>query len=241
MEPRYVSGVEVTGARKVFGDVVALDGVDLRVRAGELVAVVGPSGCGKSTLLELVCGLALPDAGTVSAPPAALMPQRDALLPWLSALDNAALARRVAGDSRAVARAAAHEHFEAFGLAGFEGARPAALSGGMRQRVAFLRTLLAGRPLLCLDEPFAALDALTRTQAQTWLAAALAREPRTVLLVTHDVEEAVLLADRVVLLSPRPGRVVAELDVALERPRERTSLAVVELRERALAALGVTA
>jgi NitT/TauT family transport system ATP-binding protein len=110
----------------------------------------------------------------------------------------------------------------------------------MRQRVAFLRTLLAGRSLLCLDEPFAALDALTRTQAQSWLADALAREPRTVVLVTHDVEEAVLLADRLVLMSPRPGRVVAEIEVGLPRPRARTDLAVVELRERALAALGVT-
>ena len=109
----------------------------------------------------------------------------------------------------------------------------------MRQRVAFLRTLLAGRPVLCLDEPFGALDALTRAQMQHWLAGALAREPRTVLLVTHDVEEAVLLADRIVLLSPRPGRVVAELDVPLEHPRERTDPQVVELRERALDALGV--
>ena len=128
-----------------------------------------------------------------------------------------------------------------FGLEGFEKTRPAALSGGMRQRVAFLRTLLAGRPLLCLDEPFGALDALTRTQAQTWLAEALAKDPRTVLLVTHDVEEAVLLADRVVLLSPRPGRVTSVLDVPLARPRARTDHAVVELRERALAALGVAA
>ena len=240
-EPPHVGdGVAVAGVRKAYGAVVALDGVDLRVRAREVVAVVGPSGCGKSTLLELVCGLETPDAGTVDAPPAALMPQRDALLPWLSALDNAALARRVAGESRAAARAAAHEHFAAFGLEGFERTRPAALSGGMRQRVAFLRTLLAGRPLLCLDEPFASLDALTRAQAQTWLGEALEREPRTVLLVTHDVEEAVLLADRIVLLSPRPGRVVAELEVALPRPRSRTDLAVVELRERALAALGVT-
>jgi NitT/TauT family transport system ATP-binding protein len=232
-------GVAVAGVRKAYGAVVALDDVDLRVQAGEVVAVVGPSGCGKSTLLELVCGLETPDAGTVDAPPAALMPQRDALLPWLSALDNAALARRVAGESRTAARAAAHEHFAAFGLEGFERTRPAALSGGMRQRVAFLRTLLAGRPLLCLDEPFASLDALTRAQAQTWLGQALEREPRTVLLVTHDVEEAVLLADRIVLLSPRPGRVVAELDVPLPRRRSRTDLAVVELRERALAALGV--
>jgi NitT/TauT family transport system ATP-binding protein len=232
--------VRVSGVGKAFGEVLALDGVDLSIEAGSVVAVVGPSGCGKSTLLSLVCGLETPDAGSVSAPAAALMPQRDALLPWLSALDNAALARRVAGDSRAAARAAAHAHFEAFGLAGFEKARPAALSGGMRQRVAFLRTLLAGRPLLCLDEPFASLDALTRAQAQGWLASALEREPRTVLLVTHDVEEAVLLADRVVLMSPRPGRVVSVLEVGLARPRSRTDLAVVELRERALATLGVT-
>ena len=238
-EPSYVNGVTVTGVGKAFGDVVALDGVDLRIAAGELVAVVGPSGCGKSTLLELVCGLQAPDAGTVNAPPAALMPQRDGLLPWLSALDNAALARRVAGDSRGEARAKAHAHFAAFGLEGFERSRPAALSGGMRQRVAFLRTLLAGREVLCLDEPFAALDALTRAQMQSWLAEALALEPRTVLLVTHDVEEAVLLADRVVLLSPRPGRVILELDVPLARPRSRTDRDVVELRERALAALGV--
>ena len=182
--------------------------------------------------------LAAPDEGTVETAPAALMPQRDGLLPWLSALDNAALALRVAGVHKAAARAAAHAHFAAFGLEGFERARPRALSGGMRQRVAFLRTLLAGRPLLCLDEPFGALDALTRGQMQRWIADALAREPRTVLLVTHDVEEAVLLADRIVLLSPRPGRVVATIDVPLPRPRHRTDADVVALRERALAALG---
>jgi ABC-type nitrate/sulfonate/bicarbonate transport system ATPase subunit len=165
------------------------------------------------------------------------MPQRDGLLPWLSALDNAALALRVAGVSKAAARAAAHEHFAAFGLEGFERARPRELTGGMRQRVAFLRTLLAGRPLLCLDEPFGALDALTRGQMQRWLADALQREPRTVLLVTHDVEEAVLLADRIVLLSPRPGRVIETIDVAIARPRHRIDHQVQKLRERALEAL----
>ncbi len=240
VEPRddKQAGVEHDAGAKAFGAVEALRGVSLRVAPGEIVALVGPSGCGKSTLLELVCGLTAPDAGTVGAGAAALMPQRDALLPWLSALDNAALALRVAGLPRAAARARAHEHFAAFGLEGFERARPAALSGGMRQRVAFLRTLLAGRPVLCLDEPFGALDALTRLQMQRWLADALAREPRTVLLVTHDVEEAALLADRVVLLSARPGRIVDTLDVALPRPRERDDRALVELRERALRVLG---
>ncbi len=234
-------GVAATDVRKAYGAVQALDGVSLAAAPREVVAVVGPSGCGKSTLLELVCGLAVPDAGTVRAAPAVLMPQRDGLLPWLSALDNAALALRVGGTARAAARAAAHEHFAAFGLEGFEDARPRELSGGMRQRVAFLRTLLAGRPVLCLDEPFGALDALTRTQMQRWLAGALEREPRTVLLVTHDVEEAVLLADRLVLLSPRPGRVVDTLDVSLSRPRHRTDADVVALRERALEALGADA
>jgi ABC-type nitrate/sulfonate/bicarbonate transport system ATPase subunit len=239
VEPRDVSGgVAVAGVGKAFGAVEALDGVTLHAAPQEVVAVVGPSGCGKSTLLELVCGLDAPDRGTIEAPPAALMPQRDGLLPWLSALDNAALALRVANVDKAKARAAAHEHFAAFGLEGFERARPRELSGGMRQRVAFLRTLLAGRPLLCLDEPFGALDALTRGQMQRWLADALTQEPRTVLLVTHDVEEAVLLADRIVLLSPRPGRVIATLDVPLPRPRHRTNREVVELRERALEALG---
>jgi len=243
VEPRHArsreAGVTLDGVAKAYGDVRALADVSLRAAPRETVAVVGPSGCGKSTLLELVCGLLEPDAGVLHSPPAALMPQRDGLLPWLSALDNAGLALRVAGVSRADARAAAYQHFADFGLAGFERALPSELSGGMRQRVAFLRTLLAGRPVLCLDEPFGALDALTRAQLQRWLAGALAREPRTVLLVTHDVEEAVLLADRIVLLSPRPGRVVAELEVPLEHPRERTDPRVVELREQALGALGV--
>jgi NitT/TauT family transport system ATP-binding protein len=242
LEPRDAAeqdraGVEVAGVAKAFGDVRALDGVSLRIRGATTVAVVGPSGCGKTTLLELVCGLQRPDAGTVAAPPAALMPQRDALLPWLSALDNAALATRLAGTSRGEARRTAHAHFAHFGLEGFERTRPRELSGGMRQRVAFIRTLLAGRELLCLDEPFGALDALTRQRMQTWLANALAEQPRTVLLVTHDVEEAVLLADRIVLLSARPGRVVAELDVAIARPRRRADPAVQELREHALATL----
>src|SRR5918997_281007 len=126
---------------------------------------------------------------------------------------GAVQALRVAGVPKVRARAAAHEHFAAFGLEGFEAARPAALSGGMRQRVAFLRTLLAGRAVLCLDEPFGALDALTRLALQRWLGDALVREPRTVLLVTHDVEEAVLLGDRIVLQSPRPARVVGAVDV----------------------------
>jgi NitT/TauT family transport system ATP-binding protein len=225
-------------ARRGAAPVTALDAISLHVRSGEIVAVVGPSGCGKTTLLELVCGLIEPDGGTVESQAAALMAQRDLLLPWAGAADNAALALRVAGLSRAEARARAGALLDDFGLRGFEHARPHELSGGMRQRVAFARTLLAGRPVLCLDEPFASLDALTRLQMQDWLAATLHADPRTVLLVTHDVEEAVVLADRVVVLSQRPGRVLATLDVAVPRPRRRDDPKLVALRARALAELG---
>jgi ABC-type nitrate/sulfonate/bicarbonate transport system ATPase subunit len=218
----------------------ALAGVSLHAARGELVAVVGPSGCGKTTLLELICGLQEPQEGSVASEPAALMPQNDLLLPWLDAADNAALALRIARVPRAQARRRATSVFAELGLSGFERASPRELSGGMRQRVAFVRTLLSGKPVLCLDEPFGALDAITRAEMQDWLARALCREPRTVVLVTHDVEEAVVLADRIVVLSPRPARVVAELDVALARPRLRTDEAVVALRERALSALSAS-
>ncbi|MGZ4275525.1 MAG: ABC transporter ATP-binding protein [Solirubrobacteraceae bacterium] len=235
--PVVLTGVGRTFVRPRAAAVQALRDVSLQVAAGEIVAVVGPSGCGKSTLLELVCGLQEPDAGAVHAAPAVLMPQRDLLLPWMSAIDNAALALRIARERREAARERARPLFAALGLAGFEQARPRELSGGMRQRVAFLRTLLSGRPVLCLDEPFGALDALTRRDMQEWLAQALDREPRTVLLVTHDVEEALLLADRVLVMAGRPGRVVAELPVALPRPRRVADPALIALRERALEAL----
>jgi NitT/TauT family transport system ATP-binding protein len=217
--------------------VPALAGVSLSVGPGEIVAVVGPSGAGKTTLLELVCGLQAADAGTVRSEPAVLMPQRDLLLPWLCAVDNAALALRFAHVSRKRARARAGALFAELGLDGFQQARPHELSGGMRQRVAFARTLLSGKPVLCLDEPFGALDAITRAESQRWLAEALTHEPRTVLLVTHDVEEALLLADRVAVLCARPGRIIEQIEVGLDRPRSRTDLALVALRERALQTL----
>jgi ABC-type nitrate/sulfonate/bicarbonate transport system ATPase subunit len=245
-EPRDLqgaAGVNVEHVSRAFvtkrGVVQALDGLSLRAAPGEIVAVVGPSGCGKTTLLELICGLQQPDAGTVRCDPAALMPQRDLLLPWLSAIDNAALALRARGIPREQARATAAPWLNRFGLEGFELVRPALLSGGMRQRVSFLRSLLAGKPVLALDEPFAALDAITRAEMQGWLGHVLRSEPRTVVLVTHDVEEAVVLADRVVVMSPRPGRSVSELDVPLARPRRRTDPAIVDLRERVLGTLGV--
>src|SRR5215472_5291055 len=170
------------GFETKHGRVQALAEMSLSARAGEVVAVVGPSGCGKTTLLELICGLQRPDRGTIDAAPAALMPQRDLLLPWLSAIDNAGLALRARGVSRVEARRAAAPWLDRFGLAGFEASKPPELSGGMLQRVSFLRTLLAGKPVLALDEPFAALDAITRSEMQAWLGHVLESAPRTVVL-----------------------------------------------------------
>jgi ABC-type nitrate/sulfonate/bicarbonate transport system ATPase subunit len=243
---RYRRGAGLARGTGSDRDVTALAGVELALRAHEVLAVVGPSGCGKSTLLELVAGLQEPDEGVVTVLGAtgaerrafcAYMPQRDLLLPWRDALGNAALALECQGVRGREARRRAAPLFERFGLAEFEHVRPAELSGGMRQRVAFLRTLLPGRPVLLLDEPFGALDSITRAAMQEWLAEALAQEPRTVLLVTHDVEEAIFLADRVAVLSPRPGRVVAQLDVDLPRPRSTTGAGFVELKRETLEAL----
>ena len=243
--------ISIRGLRHSYGELRTIERFDLKVEAHEVLGVVGPSGCGKSTLLELVSGLLEPEGGRVEVGGAgepdarlarcAYMPQRDLLLPWFDAIDNAALALRNGGAGRSEARSEAWRLFERFGLGGFERARPAELSGGMRQRVAFLRTLLSGKPVLALDEPFASLDAITRAEMQGWLAGALGADPRTVVLVTHDVEEALYLSDRVVVLSPRPARVVAELRPPTPRPSDRdaavTDPAFVAVREQALHAL----
>ena len=244
------SPIELSGVTKRFGDLVALDGVSLAVAAGTVTGVVGPSGCGKSTLLELMAGLEEPSAGTVAvagqADPAgrldrcALMPQSDLLMPWRDALGNASVAIENAGGGRRRARAEARPLFARLGLAGFEHTRTWELSGGMRQRVAFARTLLAGKDVLLLDEPFGALDAITRAELQEWLRAALVAEPRTTVLVTHDIEEALLVCDRVAVMSARPGRIVLELDAGYgdgERAAAIASPPFLEARSRALAAL----
>jgi NitT/TauT family transport system ATP-binding protein len=225
--------LETADVTRILGGRRVLDGLSLSVPEHGRVGIVGRSGAGKSTLLSLIAGLDEPDAGSIAAADAALMPQRDCLLPWRTALDNACLALENRGISRADARRQAHPLFVRLGLEGSEELLPAKLSGGMRQRVAFARTLLADKPILLLDEPFGALDAITRSELQDWLAGALADEPRTVLLVTHDVEEALLLCDRVLVLAG--GRIAAEF--AVDVPRVRTDVAFVELRERALEAI----
>jgi ABC-type nitrate/sulfonate/bicarbonate transport system ATPase subunit len=192
------------------------------------VAVIGPSGCGKSTLFHILAGLEDPDRGEVLIDGSvvrdrlgacAFMPQHDGLLPWRRTLDNVTVGLSLAGVGREEARARARPLLERFGLGGFERAWPWQLSGGMRQRAAFLRTVLLGRPAMLLDEPFGALDGITRTELQQWLLEVWEQVGSTVMLITHDVAEAVCLADRVYVLSPRPGYVAAEVTIELPRPR----------------------
>jgi len=226
-----VSAVSVTGLRRSFGGNTVLDGIDFDVAAGEFVSVIGPSGSGKSTLFGVIAGLDTPDAGAVSigGTPAApgrvaLMPQKDLLFPWRSVLDNCTLGLEVQGTPRRRARERARSLFPAFGLSGFEHARPGQLSGGMRQRAALARTVLQGRDVLLLDEPFGALDSLTRTDMQLWLQEVRDRDRWTVLMITHDVREAILLSDRVLVLSARPATIRHQVRVPLPRPRSLRTL-----------------
>ncbi|HEU4945256.1 MAG TPA: ABC transporter ATP-binding protein [Solirubrobacterales bacterium] len=250
-ESEAVTAVSIRGLAHSYAELRTIERLDLEVPAHGVLGLVGPSGCGKSTLLELVAGLREPSAGEIEVGGAvdaagrlshcAFMPQRDLLLPWLEAIDNAALALRNRGVRRAEARRQAGRLFERFGLAGFEHSAPAELSGGMRQRVAFLRTLIAGKPVLALDEPFASLDAITRAEMQQWLAGALEADPRTVVLVTHDIEEALYLCDSVAVLSARPARVVERLSAPEPRYGNRdeavTDPKFIAVRERAMRAL----
>lgn len=228
-----VSAVSVANASKSFVSpdtprVDAVSNVSIDADLGEFVVIVGPSGCGKSTLLNIIAGLIEPDTGSVSLSGdmnaqrigrVAYMHQLDLLLPWRNVLSNAVLGLEIAGVSRHEAESKASELARRFGIADFLNAYPATLSGGMRQRVALLRAVLPERNVLLLDEPFKALDAITRAELQRWLSDVLDRRNRATIMVTHDVEEALMLGDRVLVMSPRPGRIVFELDVDLPRPR----------------------
>jgi len=246
------TGISLQSVRKRFAELLALDDITVEVAQHSRVGIVGPSGGGKSTLLQIVAGLLEPSEGVVNVGGAtdakgrlsrcAMMPQRDLLLPWKSALDNAIIALQNKGVSRNDARERTRPLFEHFGLANFEDVRPDQLSGGMRQRVSFLRTLMAEKDVLLLDEPFGALDSITRGQMQEWLLRALGDVPRTVLLVTHDVEEALVLSKTVVVMSASPGHVLRILDVDIDTSRGSrreivTSAGFVALKEHALEAI----
>jgi len=228
-----MSRLELRHVRKAFGGLDVLADISLSVGAGEFVSILGPSGAGKSTLFQLLTGaehgegemlfdgMPLDDHGRHFA----FMPQRDALMPWRRILDNTTLGLEVQGVRRQVARARVVPLLAEFGLAGFERHFPAQLSGGMRQRAALLRTVVQERDMLLLDEPFGALDALTRAAMQRWLEQMWRHHRWTALLITHDVREAVFLSDRIYVLSARPAHVLREITVPLPRPRDPTGAA----------------
>jgi len=232
-------GIRVTGVDKVYptrrGEVHALSGIDLEVGRGEFVSLVGRSGCGKTTLLRILSGLLAPSAGTVEAGgrPAWVAGRRDDavfaefglvfqeahLFPWFTVAENVGLPLKLRGAGRAARRTRAAELCATVGLSGFEESYPRELSGGMRQRAAIARALACDPSVLLMDEPFGALDALTRDRMNLELQQIHAVSGATVVFVTHSIPEAVFLADRVVLLTPRPGRIRSVVPVGLARPR----------------------
>ena len=247
MTTTTASPLSVHGLSKSYGDVHVLDGLELEVGRDEVVALLGPSGCGKSTLLRLLAGLEAPDAGTVReqgepvrgpSPLRPMVAQGATLFPWLSLRRNLVWGPRATG--RPDPDGIVDELLAATGLAEFADALPRELSGGMRQRAAIAQVLANQPPLLLLDEPFGALDAQTRLRMHEWLRSLLAQRPTSVVLVTHDVDEALLLGDRIALLSARPARIVDDIPVPLGADRGRATLVdprFVALKQQVLAAV----
>lgn len=242
-------GLQVRAISKSFSQnkqqqIIALDNVSLRVGPGEFVSLLGPSGCGKSTLLDVVAGLVRPDQGDILLGEQSIlgkqgyvsyMPQNDLLFPWRTVLDNVVIPLKLQGMPTEKARQQALELLPLFGLANFSQSYPDMLSGGMRQRAALLRTYLCHKDVMLLDEPFGRLDALTKIQMQQWLLDIWQHFKHSVLFVTHDIDEAILLSDRIYLLSPRPGRIQAEISVDLPRPRRpriTTDRAFTKIKEK---------
>ena len=232
-ELRYVDVTREFPSSAHGGTMVAIEGISFSVKAGEFVALVGPSGCGKSTLLNVTAGLMPPTSGEIlidgvvvedRRPYFGYMFQSDLLMPWADIRKNVALGLEILGTPRREARDRAMEILQEFELDQFADKYPIQLSGGMRQRVAFMRTLLCNRSVLLLDEPFGALDALTRSVMQEWLLGVWERTKPTIVLITHDVEEAIFLADRVLMMTARPGRIRREVSVDLDRPRDHSVL-----------------
>lgn len=241
--------LQVNHIKKEYPGLPTLGDISLTLENGEFVSVLGPSGCGKSTLFSVIAGLTMPDQGQVTIDGEDLtgqtgrvsfMHQKDLLLPWKSILDNTALPLFLKGIKTQEAREQARSYFSLFGLEGFEHYYPAQLSGGMRQRAALLRTFLFSRDILLLDEPFGGLDAMTRQSMQAWLMNVLKELGASILLITHDVDEAIILSDTIVVLSQRPAMVKEVFEVPLQRPRHLnlfTDSTYISLKEEIMTCL----
>jgi len=217
--------------------------INLSVEEGEFICIIGPSGCGKTTLFNILVGLDKPDQGeiilkgediTCTRGHIAYMPQKDLLFPWRTIIENLLLGVEISKGDLKAARKEAEDLIPLFGLEGFADSYPDQLSGGMRQRAALLRTVLTHHDILALDEPFGALDALTRSKMQEWILSIQAELNKTILFVTHDIEEAITLADRVIVLNGRPSKITKELTVELPYPRQKTDQKFIEYKEELL-------
>ena len=229
--------IEAINIKKSFGSLHTLEDVTITLGKTQFVSILGPSGCGKSTLFDVIAGLELPDRGNViiegenyngRTGRVSYMHQKDLLLPWNNILANVSLSLLIKGSSKKDAHEEAKKHFPEFGLKGFEKSYPAQLSGGMRQRAALLRTYLFARDIMLLDEPFGSLDAITRRKMQLWLLDIWERIRASVLFITHDIDEAIFLSDRIYLLSRRPAIVREIFDVDIKRPRSSKTFTSVE-------------
>jgi len=235
-----------TGITKSFPSpdktIPVLSQVAINIPRGDWVTIIGPSGGGKTTLVKILAGILIPDSGKIIIEAKgedprrviAYMPQNDSLLPWRTSLGNAILTSEIEGRSRKEAQSEARELFGRFGLAGFENLYPSELSGGMRQRLALIRTFLSHREVLLLDEPLGSLDPLTRTTMQEWLLLVWQELGKSILLVTHDVDEAIFLSDLIYLFSRRPAHVRRHFNIELPRPRARTAQSLMELKTKIL-------
>jgi len=239
--------LEIKGLSKSYNGIRVLDGLDLQVRDGEFLCILGPSGCGKTTLLRIIAGLEKADRGTITLdgraldtpnPRVGMVFQEYALFPWRNVLQNITFGREIAGVPEEEREREARAYLELLGLKRFEKSYPHELSGGMRQRVALARTLINNPSIILMDEPFGALDAQTRNHLQGELLKIWDRERKTILFVTHSVDEAVYLADRVVVMSARPGKIKEVHPIELSRPRVRTSLQANQIRDKLLSSLG---
>ncbi|MBY0600021.1 ABC transporter ATP-binding protein [Bacillus bingmayongensis] len=244
-----MTGLQIKDVVKAFDGKNVLEKISASIQEGEFVSFVGPSGCGKSTLLNLIASVEEATSGEVAYNDTLVqkqdivsyMPQQDLLLPWRSALQNIVLPLEIEGKPKKERLTEGMEALEQFGLAEYANHYPDALSGGMRQRISFLRTYLCEKPIMLLDEPFGKLDAFTKMEVHRWLLNSWHQEKQTIVMVTHDLDEAILLSDRVFIMSQRPATIVGEVNVNLPRPRTMEMLTSLELKEDKAEILGILA
>ncbi|RKD33749.1 ABC transporter ATP-binding protein [Thermohalobacter berrensis] len=230
----------VKNLRKSFENLLVVDNISLTLKENEFVTLLGPSGCGKSTIFNIIAGLLNPDKGNVyidgenytgKTGRVSYMYQKDLLLPWKRIIDNVALPLVIKGESKRKAREKVKKYFEVFGLEGFEYKYPFQLSGGMRQRAALMRTYMFSKDVILLDEPFGGLDAITKSKMQKWLLDVLNKLKASILFITHDIEEAIFLSDKIYILSDRPASIKEEIIINLPKPRDREITTSEEFNE----------